>query len=241
MTNPKKASNQGSARPRRSKCKGRPCACCLSASRLLSCCRGFTTFWFAGVSPRFLRFSCRLTPSLQALVTAAAASQGVKTRVAVFPFAWVRRATAAAAVNATVRSFIGRCRHSKLRNLCDIRLRSRSVIVMQRWWRWSVCMKHRLNFLRSLRQSLHALGGGKILMAERQTLEDLDIDRAESSSQLLLETKCEPAVAAGTGPRVMLKAVRFDMMCNRRLVPKWVNFEPKDTEQTAAGSIKSPP
>lgn len=102
-------------------------------------------------------------------------------------------------------------------------------------------MKHRLNFLRSLRQSLLALGGGKILMAERQTLEDLDLDRAESSSQLLLETKCEPAVAAGTGPRIMLKAVRFDMMCSRRLVPKWVNFEPKDTQQAATGNVTNKP
>jgi hypothetical protein len=198
-------------------------------------------FWFAAVPLPSRILSCRVTTSLQALVTAAAASQGIKTRVAVFPFAWVKRATAAAAVNATVRSFIGRCRNSKLRNLCDLRLRNRSVIVMQRWWRWSVCMKHRLNFLRSLRQSLHALGGGKILMAERQTLDDLDLDRAESSSQLLLETKCEPAVAAGTGPRIMLKAVRFDMMCSRRLVPKWVNFEPKDAGQAAAGNVNTLP
>lgn len=62
-------------------------------------------------------------------------------------------------------------------------------------------------------------------MSERATLEELDLDRAESSSQLLLETKCEPAVAGGTGPRVLLKAVKFDMMCKRRLVPKWVNYE----------------
>jgi hypothetical protein len=86
-------------------------------------------------------------------------------------------------------------------------------------------MKHRLHFLASLRTSLHALGGGKILMAERQTLEDLDAHRADSSSQLLLETKCEPALAGGMGPRILLKAVKFDMMCNRRLVPKWVNFD----------------
>ena len=97
--------------------------------------------------------------------------------------------------------------------------------MIQRWWRWAVCLKHRLHFLASLRTSLHALGGGKILMAERQTLEDLDAHRADSSSQLLLETKCEPAVAGGMGPRILLKAVKFDMMCNRRLVPKWVNFD----------------
>jgi hypothetical protein len=116
-------------------------------------------------------------------------------RVGLLPRAWVRRATAAVAINAAFRSFLGRSRLSKARNLCDLRLRSRSIVVMQRWWRWSVCMRHRLHFLSSLRSSLHALGGGKILMAERATLEELDVDRAESSSQLLLETKCEPAVA----------------------------------------------
>ena len=178
--------------------------------------------------------------NMVALVEAAAASQGSKVRVALLPRAWVRRASAAAAINATVRSFVGRCRHSKLRNLCDLRLRSRSAVVMQRWWRWSVCMKHRLSFLSSLRTRLHALGGGKILMAERQTLEDLDIDRAENSSQLLLETKCEPALTGGVGPRILLKAVRFDMMLNRRLVPKWVNFAapgaPETSPQMDAGN-----
>ena len=116
-----------------------------------------------------------------------------------------------------------------------MRLRCRSVVVLQRWWRWSVCMKHRLNFLSSLRKSLHALGGGKILMAERQTLENLDLDRAESSSQLLLETKCEPAAAKELGPRILLNAVKFDMMCNRRKVPKWVNFESKEVPESGAG------
>ena len=115
-----------------------------------------------------------------------------------------------------------------------MRLRCRSVIVLQRWWRWSVCMKHRLIFLSSLRTSLHALGGGKILMAERQTLDDLDIDRSETSSQLLLETKCDPAVASGTGPRILLKAVKYDMMCNRRLVPKWVNHQSNEALGPAA-------
>ena len=152
------------------------------------------------------------------------------------PFAWVRRATAAAAVTATVRSFLGRCRQAKLRNLCDIRLRARCVVVVQRWWRWSVCMRHRLVFLSSLRTSLHALGGGKILMAERQTLENLDIDRADNSSQLLLETKCEPAVAAGTGARILLKAVKFDMMCKRRMVPKWVNFDSESMAESTGNS-----
>jgi hypothetical protein len=170
-----------------------------------------------------LHFGSHLDP--QAIVTAAAASQGSSVRVALLPRAWVRRASAAAAINATARSFLGRYRHSKTRNLCDLRLRGRAIVVLQRWWRWSVCMKHRLHFLSSLRSSLHALGGGKILMAERATLEELDVDRAESSSQLLLETKCEPAVAAGTGPRILLKAVKFDMMCRRRMVPKWVNYE----------------
>jgi hypothetical protein len=116
-----------------------------------------------------------------------------------------------------------------------MRLRCRSVVVLQRWWRWSVCMKHRLIFLSSLRTSLHALGGGKILMAERQTLDDLDIDRSETSSQLLLETKCDPAVASGTGPRILLKAVKYDMMCNRRLVPKWVNHQSNEWAQGVDG------
>jgi hypothetical protein len=93
-----------------------------------------------------------------------------------------------------------------------------------------------LVFLSSLRTSLHALGGGKILMAERQTLENLDIDRAENSSQLLLETKCEPAVAAGTGARILLKAVKFDMMCNRRTVPKWVNFDSKNAAESSGNA-----
>ena len=171
----------------------------------------------------------------QALVTAAAVSQGCKVRCCLLPRAWVRRATAAAAINATIRSFVGRCRHAKIRSLCDMRLRCRSVVVLQRWWRWSVCMKHRLIFLSSLRTSLHALGGGKILMAERQTLDDLDIDRSETSSQLLLETKCDPAVASGTGPRILLKAVKYDMMCNRRLVPKWVNHQSSESAQGLDG------
>jgi len=162
--------------------------------------------------------------NMLALVETAAASQGSKARVVLLPRAWVRRASAAAAINATVRSFVGRCRHAKLRNLCDLRLRSRSAVVMQRWWRWSVCMKHRLSFLSLLRTRLRALGGGKILMAERLTLEDLDLDRAENSSQLLMETKCEPALTGGIGPRILLKADKFNMMRNRRLVPKWVTF-----------------
>jgi hypothetical protein len=117
----------------------------------------------------------------QAIITAAAAAEGSAARVALLPRAWVRRATAAAAINATARSFISRCRHSKMRNLCDLRLRSRSIVVLQRWWRWSVCMRHRLHFLSHLRSSLQALGGGKILMSERATLEELDLDRAEYS------------------------------------------------------------
>jgi hypothetical protein len=77
----------------------------------------------------------------------------------------------------------------------------------------------------------------RLTFLQRQTLEDLDLDRSESSSQLLLETKCEPAVAGGPGPRILLKAVKFDMLCSRRLVPKWVRFSSDDAAGAGGGQF----
>jgi hypothetical protein len=36
------------------------------------------------------------------------------------------------------------------------------------------------------------------------------------------------------GPRILLKALKFDMMCKRRMVPKWVNYDAGGTAGVAA-------